>query len=184
VIDLLAPLPPEAKSACLAVLASQNGADPGLIKNIARSHGGVSVFGGVGERHTAKATTSTTSSRNPEYQLRGSDPKSKVALCFGQMNRASRCSHARGPFSALTNGGKHFRDVTNQDSCSSSIIIFPLRQAGFEVAPWLGPHCPSAVGYQPTLAPTVGDAPERITCHPCQAPSHRFRPVYVPARRS
>merc|ERR1712159_477136 len=118
-----------------------------LINNIAKEHGGVSVFGGVGER---------TREGNDLYEefkesgvINAEDlTKSKVALCFGQMNEPPG-ARMRVGLSALTMA-EHFRDVNKQDVLLFIDNIFRFVQAGSEVSALLG-RMPSAVGYQPTL---------------------------------
>ena len=123
-----------------------------LINNIAKEHGGVSVFGGVGER---------TREGNDLYEefkesgvINADDlSKSKVALCYGQMNEPPG-ARMRVGLSALTMA-EHFRDVNKQDVLLFVDNIFRFVQAGSEVSALLG-RMPSAVGYQPTLGTDVG----------------------------
>ena len=130
-----------------------------LINNIAKEHGGVSVFGGVGE---------STREGNDLYEefkesgvINSEDlTKSKVALCFGQMNEPPG-ARMRVGLSALTMA-EHFRDVNKQDVLLFIDNIFRFVQAGSEVSALLG-RMPSAVGYQPTLGTDVGELQERIT---------------------
>ncbi|MFN7820685.1 MAG: F0F1 ATP synthase subunit beta, partial [Cyanobacteriota bacterium] len=130
-----------------------------LINNIAKEHGGVSVFGGVGER---------TREGNDLYEefkdsgvINAEDlSKSKVALCYGQMNEPPG-ARMRVGLSALTMA-EHFRDVNKQDVLLFIDNIFRFVQAGSEVSALLG-RMPSAVGYQPTLGTDVGELQERIT---------------------
>jgi F-type H+-transporting ATPase subunit beta len=130
-----------------------------LINNIAKAHGGVSVFGGVGER---------TREGNDLYQemkesgvINSKNLKeSKVALVYGQMNEPPG-ARMRVGLTALTMA-EYFRDVNNQDVLLFIDNIFRFVQAGSEVSALLG-RMPSAVGYQPTLATEMGGLQERIT---------------------
>ncbi len=147
-----------------------------LINNIAKEHGGVSVFGGVGER---------TREGNDLYNefiesgvINSEDlGKSKVALVYGQMNEPPG-ARMRVALSALTMA-EYFRDVNKQDVLLFIDNIFRFVQAGSEVSALLG-RMPSAVGYQPTLGTEVGDLQERITStHEGSITS--IQAVYVPA---
>ncbi|MBU6229891.1 MAG: F0F1 ATP synthase subunit beta [Cyanobacteria bacterium REEB459] len=147
-----------------------------LINNIAKEHGGVSVFGGVGER---------TREGNDLYNefiesgvINADDlGKSKVALVYGQMNEPPG-ARMRVGLSALTMA-EYFRDVNKQDVLLFIDNIFRFVQAGSEVSALLG-RMPSAVGYQPTLGTEVGDLQERITStHEGSITS--IQAVYVPA---
>jgi F-type H+-transporting ATPase subunit beta len=147
-----------------------------LINNIAKEHGGVSVFGGVGER---------TREGNDLYNefiesgvINSEDlGKSKVALVYGQMNEPPG-ARMRVGLSALTMA-EYFRDVNKQDVLLFIDNIFRFVQAGSEVSALLG-RMPSAVGYQPTLSTEVGDLQERITStHEGSITS--IQAVYVPA---
>ena len=147
-----------------------------LINNIAKEHGGVSVFGGVGER---------TREGNDLYNefiesgvINANDlGKSKVALVYGQMNEPPG-ARMRVGLSALTMA-EYFRDVNKQDVLLFIDTIFRFVQAGSEVSALLG-RMPSAVGYQPTLGTEVGDLQERITStHEGSITS--IQAVYVPA---
>jgi F-type H+-transporting ATPase subunit beta len=147
-----------------------------LINNIAKEHGGVSVFGGVGER---------TREGNDLYNefiesgvINADDlSKSKVALVYGQMNEPPG-ARMRVGLSALTMA-EYFRDVNKQDVLLFIDNIFRFVQAGSEVSALLG-RMPSAVGYQPTLGTEVGDLQERITStHEGSITS--IQAVYVPA---
>jgi len=147
-----------------------------LINNIAKEHGGVSVFGGVGER---------TREGNDLYEefkesgvINSEDlTKSKVALCFGQMNEPPG-ARMRVGLSALTMA-EHFRDVNKQDVLLFIDNIFRFVQAGSEVSALLG-RMPSAVGYQPTLGTDVGELQERITST-LEGSITSIQAVYVPA---
>jgi len=147
-----------------------------LINNIAKEHGGVSVFGGVGER---------TREGNDLYEefkesgvINADDlTQSKVALCFGQMNEPPG-ARLRVGLSALTMA-EHFRDVNKQDVLLFVDNIFRFVQAGSEVSALLG-RMPSAVGYQPTLGTDVGELQERITST-LEGSITSIQAVYVPA---
>eukprot|EP00963_Diacronema_lutheri_P014603 scaffold3283_cov4192-Pavlova_lutheri.AAC.5 len=127
-----------------------------LINNIAKAHGGVSVFGGVGER---------------------TREDSKVALVYGQMNEPPG-ARMRVGLTALTMA-EYFRDVNNQDVLLFIDNIFRFVQAGSEVSALLG-RMPSAVGYQPTLATEMGTLQERITSTKTGSITS-IQAVYVPA---
>ncbi|MGD1931762.1 MAG: F0F1 ATP synthase subunit beta [Leptolyngbyaceae cyanobacterium] len=147
-----------------------------LINNIAKEHGGVSVFGGVGER---------TREGNDLYNefiesgVINSDDlsQSKVALVYGQMNEPPG-ARMRVGLSALTMA-EHFRDVNKQDVLLFIDNIFRFVQAGSEVSALLG-RMPSAVGYQPTLGTDMGDLQERITST-LEGSITSIQAVYVPA---
>jgi F-type H+-transporting ATPase subunit beta len=147
-----------------------------LINNIAKAHGGVSVFGGVGER---------TREGNDLYQemkesgvINSSNlPESKVALVYGQMNEPPG-ARMRVGLTALTMA-EYFRDVNKQDVLLFIDNIFRFVQAGSEVSALLG-RMPSAVGYQPTLATEMGALQERITST-TQGSITSIQAVYVPA---
>jgi len=147
-----------------------------LINNIAKAHGGVSVFGGVGER---------TREGNDLYQemkesgvINASNLKeSKVALVYGQMNEPPG-ARMRVGLTALTMA-EYFRDVNNQDVLLFIDNIFRFVQAGSEVSALLG-RMPSAVGYQPTLATEMGGLQERITSTK-EGSITSIQAVYVPA---
>ena len=147
-----------------------------LINNIAKEHGGVSVFAGVGER---------TREGNDLYEefkesgvINSEDlSKSKVALCYGQMNEPPG-ARMRVGLSALTMA-EHFRDVNKQDVLLFVDNIFRFVQAGSEVSALLG-RMPSAVGYQPTLGTDVGSLQERITST-LEGSITSIQAVYVPA---
>jgi F-type H+-transporting ATPase subunit beta len=147
-----------------------------LINNIAKGHGGVSVFGGVGER---------TREGNDLYHemmeagvIKEHDYKnSKVALVFGQMNEPPG-ARARVALSALTMA-EYFRDEEGQDVLFFLDNIFRFTQAGSEVSALLG-RIPSAVGYQPTLSTEMGAMQERITSTN-KGSITSIQAVYVPA---
>ncbi len=147
-----------------------------LINNIAKEHGGVSVFGGVGER---------TREGNDLYNefiesgvINADDlSKSKVALVYGQMNEPPG-ARMRVALSALTMA-EYFRDVNKQDVLLFIDNIFRFVQAGSEVSALLG-RMPSAVGYQPTLGTDMGDLQERIAST-LEGSITSIQAVYVPA---
>ena len=147
-----------------------------LINNIAKAHGGVSVFGGVGER--------TREGNDLYMEMKESgvinDAKltdSKVALCYGQMNEPPGARMRIG-LTALTMA-EYFRDVNKQDVLLFIDNIFRFVQAGSEVSALLG-RMPSAVGYQPTLSTEMGGLQERITST-TQGSITSIQAVYVPA---
>jgi F-type H+-transporting ATPase subunit beta len=123
-----------------------------LINNIAQEHGGVSVFGGVGER--------TREGNDLYHEFKESGILDKVALVYGQMNEPPG-ARLRVALSALT-VAEYFRDAAKQDVLLFIDNIFRFTQAGSEVSALLG-RMPSAVGYQPTLATEMGELQERIT---------------------
>jgi F-type H+-transporting ATPase subunit beta len=123
-----------------------------LIHNLAKEHGGVSVFGGVGER--------TREGNDLWVEMAESGVLAKTALVFGQMNEPPG-ARARVGLSALT-VAEYFRDQKNQDVLLFIDNIFRFTQAGSEVSALLG-RIPSAVGYQPTLSTEMGALQERIT---------------------
>ena len=147
-----------------------------LINNIAKQHGGYSVFAGVGER---------TREGNDLYQemseagvINQQDlSKSKVALVYGQMNEPPG-ARLRVALSGLAIT-EYFRDEKNQDVLLFIDNIFRFSQAGSEVSALLG-RTPSAVGYQPTLAAEMGDLQERITSTK-KGSITSIQAVYVPA---
>jgi F-type H+-transporting ATPase subunit beta len=145
-----------------------------LINNIAKEHGGVSVFGGVGER--------TREGNDLYHEMIDSgvikvDGESKVALVFGQMNEPPG-ARARVALSALTMA-EYFRDEEGQDVLFFLDNIFRFTQAGSEVSALLG-RIPSAVGYQPTLSTEMGQMQERITSTN-KGSITSVQAVYVPA---
>jgi F-type H+-transporting ATPase subunit beta len=147
-----------------------------LINNIAIQHGGVSVFGGVGERtregndlYNEMIESKVINADNPE--------DSKIALVYGQMNEPPG-ARMRVGLSALTMA-EYFRDVNKQDVLLFIDNIFRFVQAGSEVSALLG-RMPSAVGYQPTLGTDVGDLQERITSTK-EGSITSIQAVYVPA---
>ncbi|NES65232.1 MAG: F0F1 ATP synthase subunit beta [Okeania sp. SIO2D1] len=147
-----------------------------LINNIAKAHGGVSVFGGVGER-----TREGNDLYNEMIESGVINPKnltdSKVALVYGQMNEPPG-ARMRVGLSALTMA-EYFRDVSKQDVLLFIDNIFRFVQAGSEVSALLG-RMPSAVGYQPTLGTEMGELQERITSTK-EGSITSIQAVYVPA---
>ena len=140
-----------------------------LIRNIATEHGGVSVFGGVGER--------TREGNDLWTEMKESGVIEKTALVYGQMNEPPG-ARMRVGLSALTMA-EYFRDVQGQDVLLFIDNIFRFIQAGSEVSALLG-RMPSAVGYQPTLGTDVGALQERITSTQ-KGSITSVQAVYVPA---
>ena len=182
VIDLLAPY---AKGGKIGLFG---GAGVGktvliqeLINNIAKGHGGVSVFAGVGERtregndlyheFLEAGVIASDADGNPTPE------GSKVALVFGQMNEPPG-ARARVALSGLTQA-EYFRDVEGQDVLFFVDNIFRFTQAGSEVSALLG-RIPSAVGYQPTLSTDMGALQERITSTN-KGSITSVQAIYVPA---
>jgi len=177
VIDLLAPY---AKGGKIGLFG---GAGVGktvlimeLINNIAKAHGGYSVFAGVGERtregndlYHEMIDSNVIDLENPE--------KSKVALVYGQMNEPPG-ARARVALSGLAQA-EYFRDEEGQDVLFFVDNIFRFTQAGSEVSALLG-RIPSAVGYQPTLSTEMGDLQERITSTK-KGSITSVQAIYVPA---
>jgi F-type H+-transporting ATPase subunit beta len=146
-----------------------------LINNVAKAHGGVSVFAGVGER---------TREGNDLYHemmesgvIKTDGPGSKVALVYGQMNEPPG-ARARVGLSGLT-VAEYFRDEEGQDVLFFVDNIFRFTQAGSEVSALLG-RIPSAVGYQPTLSTDMGALQERITTTK-KGSITSVQAIYVPA---
>jgi F-type H+-transporting ATPase subunit beta len=170
VIDLLAPYPRGGKVGLFG------GAGVGktviimeLIHNVAKEHGGFSVFGGVGER--------TREGNDLWLEMKESKVIDKTALVYGQMTEPPG-ARARVGLSALT-AAEYFRDEEGQDVLLFIDNIFRFTQAGSEVSALLG-RMPSAVGYQPTLATDLGELEERITStHNGSITS--VQAIYVPA---
>ena len=170
VIDLLVPFPRGGKMGLFG------GAGVGktvvmmeMIHNIAMHHGGISVFGGVGER---------TREGNDLYQeMKESGVIKQAALVYGQMTEPPG-ARSRVALTALT-VAEHFRDVEGQDVLLFVDNIFRFTQAGAEVSALLG-RMPSAVGYQPTLATDLGELQERITST-TKGSITAVQCVYVPA---
>jgi F-type H+-transporting ATPase subunit beta len=147
-----------------------------LINNIAKAHGGVSVFGGVGER-TREGNDLYEEMKESGVINETNFPESKVALVYGQMNEPPG-ARMRVGLTALTMA-EYFRDVNKQDVLLFIDNIFRFTQAGSEVSALLG-RMPSAVGYQPTLATEMGALQERITST-TQGSITSIQAVYVPA---
>jgi F-type H+-transporting ATPase subunit beta len=152
-----------------------------LINNIAKGHGGTSVFAGVGER-TREGNDLYHEFLEAGVIASDADGKptpvgSKVALVFGQMNEPPG-ARARVALSGLTNA-EYFRDVEGQDVLFFVDNIFRFTQAGSEVSALLG-RIPSAVGYQPTLATDMGALQERITSTN-KGSITSVQAIYVPA---
>ncbi|KAL6794810.1 P-loop containing nucleoside triphosphate hydrolase protein [Trichoderma sp. SZMC 28013] len=145
-----------------------------LINNIAKAHGGYSVFTGVGERTREGNDLYHEMQETSVIQL---DGESKVALVFGQMNEPPG-ARARVALTGLTIA-EYFRDQEGQDVLLFIDNIFRFTQAGSEVSALLG-RIPSAVGYQPTLAVDMGGMQERITTTK-KGSITSVQAVYVPA---
>lgn len=170
VIDLLVPFPRGGKMGLFG------GAGVGktvvmmeMINNIAMHHGGISVFGGVGER--------TREGNDLYLEMKESGVLKQAALVYGQMTEPPG-ARARVALSALT-AAEYFRDVAKQDVLLFIDNIFRFTQAGSEVSALLG-RMPSAVGYQPTLATDLGELQERITST-VNGSITAVQCVYVPA---
>jgi F-type H+-transporting ATPase subunit beta len=147
-----------------------------LINNIAKAHGGVSVFGGVGER-TREGNDLYMEMKESKVINTDKMTESKVALVYGQMNEPPG-ARMRVGLTALTMA-EYFRDVNNQDVLLFIDNIFRFVQAGSEVSALLG-RMPSAVGYQPTLSTEMGSLQERITSTK-DGSITSIQAVYVPA---
>ncbi|MBN1585814.1 MAG: F0F1 ATP synthase subunit beta [Candidatus Omnitrophica bacterium] len=170
VVDLLAPYPKGGK------IGLFGGAGVGktvvvmeLIHNIATQHGGVSVFGGVGER--------TREGNDLWHELNDSGVIKKTALVFGQMNEPPG-ARLRVALSALSMA-EYYRDEMGQDVLLFIDNIFRFTQAGAEVSALLG-RMPSAVGYQPNLATEMAELQERITSTK-KGSVTSVQAIYVPA---
>ena len=170
VIDLIAPFTKGGKTGVFG------GAGVGktfiimeLIRNIALEHGGVSVFGGVGER--------SREGNELWVQMNEAGVIDKTVLVFGQMNEPPGV-RARIAHTALTNA-EYFRDEEGQDVLLFIDNVYRFVMAGSEVSALLG-RVPSAVGYQPTLADEMGKFQERITSTK-RGSITSFQAVYVPA---
>lgn len=170
VIDLLVPFPRGGK------MGMFGGAGVGktvvmmeMIHNIAMHHGGISVFGGVGER--------TREGNDLYLEMKESGVIEKAALVYGQMTEPPG-ARARVALTALA-AAEYFRDVEGQDVLLFIDNIFRFTQAGSEVSALLG-RMPSAVGYQPTLATDLGELQERITSTD-KGSITAVQCVYVPA---
>jgi F-type H+-transporting ATPase subunit beta len=140
-----------------------------LINNIAKEHGGISVFAGVGER--------TREGNDLYYEMIESGVIEKTAMVFGQMNEPPG-ARMRVALTGLTMA-EHFRDEEGQDVLLFIDNIFRFTQAGSEVSALLG-RVPSAVGYQPTLATEMGALQERITSTK-KGSITSVQAIYVPA---
>ncbi|MFV0517318.1 MAG: F0F1 ATP synthase subunit beta [Aminipila sp.] len=140
-----------------------------LISNIAKEHGGISVFAGVGER--------TREGNDLYYEMIESGVINKTAMVFGQMNEPPG-ARMRVALTGLTMA-EYFRDVEGQDVLLFIDNIFRFTQAGSEVSALLG-RVPSAVGYQPTLATEMGALQERITSTR-KGSITSVQAIYVPA---
>ena len=140
-----------------------------LINNVAKQHGGISVFSGVGER--------TREGNDLYFEMKESGVLNKTALVFGQMNEPPG-ARMRVALSGLTMA-EYFRDQETPDVLLFIDNIFRFTQAGSEVSALLG-RMPSAVGYQPTLATEMGALQERITSTK-QGSITSVQAVYVPA---
>jgi F-type H+-transporting ATPase subunit beta len=147
-----------------------------LINNIAKAHGGVSVFGGVGER-TREGNDLYCEMKESGVINENKLDDSKVALVYGQMNEPPG-ARMRVGLTALTMA-EYFRDVNKQDVLLFIDNIFRFVQAGSEVSALLG-RMPSAVGYQPTLSTEMGVLQERITSTN-EGSITSIQAVYVPA---
>jgi F-type H+-transporting ATPase subunit beta len=146
-----------------------------LINNVAKAHGGYSVFAGVGERTREGNDLYHEMITSGVIDLKGD--KSKVALVYGQMNEPPG-ARARVALTGLT-VAEYFRDKEGQDVLLFIDNIFRFTQAGSEVSALLG-RIPSAVGYQPTLATDMGTMQERITTTQ-KGSITSVQAIYVPA---
>ncbi|WP_027183655.1 F0F1 ATP synthase subunit beta [Desulfovibrio inopinatus] len=170
VVDLLIPFPKGGKMGLFG------GAGVGktvilmeMINNIAKQHGGISVFAGVGER--------TREGNDLYHEMKDAGVLEKAALVYGQMNEPPG-ARARVALTALTMA-EYFRDEEGQDVLLFVDNIFRFTQAGSEVSALLG-RMPSAVGYQPTLGTDLGALQERITST-TKGSITSVQAVYVPA---
>ena len=146
-----------------------------FINNVAREHGGLSVFAGVGERTREGNDLYNEMIEGGVIDIKGQ--KSKVALVYGQMNEPPG-ARARVGLTGLTLA-EHFRDKEGQDVLLLIDNIFRFTQAGSEVSVLLG-RIPSAVGYQPTLSTDMGKLQERITTTK-KGSITSIQAIYVPA---
>ncbi len=170
VIDLLIPFPKGGK------IGMFGGAGVGktvilmeMINNIAKQHGGISVFAGVGER--------TREGNDLYHEMKDAGVIEKAVLIYGQMNEPPG-ARARVALTALASA-EYFRDEEGQDVLLFVDNIFRFTQAGSEVSALLG-RMPSAVGYQPTLGTDLGELQERITST-TKGSITSVQAVYVPA---
>merc|ERR1711981_78346 len=148
-----------------------------LINNIAKAHGGVSVFGGVGERTREGNDLYAEMIESGVIKLGDQQQESKCTLVYGQMNEPPG-ARARVGLTGLT-AAEHFRDQEGQDVLLFVDNIFRFTQANSEVSALLG-RIPSAVGYQPTLATDLGGLQERITST-LTGSITSVQAIYVPA---
>jgi len=176
VIDLLTPYPRGGK------IGLFGGAGVGktviimeLINNVAKAHGGYSVFAGVGER--TREGNDLYHEMKESGVIKPGQAGSKVALVYGQMNEPPG-ARARVALTGLTIA-EYFRDSEGQDVLFFIDNIFRFTQAGSEVSALLG-RIPSAVGYQPTLATEMGELQERITSTD-KGSITSVQAIYVPA---
>ncbi|THB62701.1 MAG: F0F1 ATP synthase subunit beta [Desulfovibrio sp.] len=170
VVDLMIPFPKGGKMGLFG------GAGVGktvilmeMINNIAKQHGGISVFAGVGER--------TREGNDLYYEMKDAGVLEKAGLIYGQMNEPPG-ARARVALTALASA-EYFRDEEGQDVLLFIDNIFRFTQAGSEVSALLG-RMPSAVGYQPTLGTDLGELQERITSTN-KGSITSVQAVYVPA---
>ncbi|PHT34508.1 ATP synthase subunit beta, chloroplastic [Capsicum baccatum] len=147
-----------------------------LINNIAKAHGGVSVFGGVGER-TREGNDLYMEMKESRVIIEENIAESKVALVYGQMNKPPG-ARMRVGLTTLTMA-EYFRDVNEQDVLLFINSIFRFVQAGSEVSTLLG-RMPSTVGYQPALSIKMSSLQERITSTK-EGSITSIQAVYVPA---
>lgn len=147
-----------------------------LINNVAKEHGGFSVFAGVGER-TREGNDLWTEMTESKVIVPGNSEESKAALIYGQMTEPPG-ARLRVALSALT-VAEHFRDAEGSDTLLFIDNIFRFTQAGSEVSTLLG-RMPSAVGYQPNLATEMGELQERITSTK-KGSVTSVQAIYVPA---
>merc|ERR1719375_3023860 len=178
VVDLLTPYPRGGK------IGLFGGAGVGktvlimeLINNVAKAHGGLSVFAGVGERTREGNDLYYEMLESGVIKTGAQSKASKCTLVYGQMNE-SPGARARVALTGLTIA-EHFRDEENQDVLLFVDNIFRFTQAGAEVSALLG-RIPSAVGYQPTLATDLADLQERITSTK-HGSITSVQAIYVPA---
>ena len=176
VLDLLAPYPRGGK------IGLFGGAGVGktvlimeLINNVAKAHGGYSVFAGVGERTREGNDLYHEMIESGVIDIKGKN--SKASLVYGQMNEPPG-ARARVALTGLT-VAEHFRDAAHQDVLLFIDNIFRFTQAGAEISALLG-RIPSAVGYQPTLGTEMGELQERITSTD-KGSITSVQAVYVPA---
>jgi len=147
-----------------------------LINNVAKEHGGFSVFAGVGER-TREGNDLLTEMTASKVIVPGNSEESKAALIYGQMTEPPG-ARLRVALSALT-VAEYFRDAEGSDTLLFIDNIFRFTQAGSEVSALLG-RMPSAVGYQPNLATEMGELQERITSTK-KGSVTSVQAIYVPA---